>query len=120
MLDKDKVKEVLQELKVTIKTESALINRDGQLVLSDFSYGFHANEIFGTMSSVILGAAKNITSECRKGPPKKVIILTGNAYIIITNAGSRALLMCMMDAIKDMDMTMYEIDKAAEKLKELT
>lgn len=120
MTDKDKVKDILRELRVTVKTESALINRDGHLVMSDFSYGFHANEIFGTMSSVIIGAAKNIASECRKGPPKRVIILTGDAHIIISNAGSRALLMCVTDEIKDINRTMYEIDKAADRLKMLT
>jgi predicted regulator of Ras-like GTPase activity (Roadblock/LC7/MglB family) len=120
MMEKEKVLDVLRELRATIKTESALIKRDGHLVLSDFSYGFHANEVFGAMSSVMVGAAKNIASECRKGPPKRIIILTGDAHIIITNAGSKALLMCVTDEMKDINRTMYEIDKAASKLKTLT
>ncbi|UCE36645.1 MAG: roadblock/LC7 domain-containing protein [Thermoplasmata archaeon] len=120
MTYKEKVLGILRELKTNAKTESALINRDSHMVLSDFSYGFHANEVFGAMSSVMLGAAKNITSECRKGPPKKIIIHTGNAYIIIMNAGSNALLMCLTDANNDIDMILWEIEKAAEKLKTLT
>ncbi|UCG70349.1 MAG: roadblock/LC7 domain-containing protein [Thermoplasmata archaeon] len=120
MTDKDKVMDILKRLKLTIKTESALIKRDGHLVLSDFSYGFHADEVFGAMSTVMVGAAKNITSECRKGPPKKIIILTGDAHIIITNAGSKAILMCMTDSIKNIDRTIDEIDKAAEMLKLLS
>ncbi len=120
MKDKDKVLDILRELKTTAKAESALIQNDGHTVLSDFSYGFHANEVFGAMTSVMLGAAKNIASECRKGPPKKILILTGNAYIIIISAGSRALLMCLTDANNDIDRIMWEIEKAAEKLKMLT
>ncbi len=120
MMDKEKVLDVLRELRAAIKTESALIKRDGHLIISDFSYGFHANEVFGAMSSVILGAAKNIASECRRGPPKKIIILTGDAHIIITNAGSKALLLCLTDTIKDIERTMLEIDRAAEKIKEYT
>ena len=120
MMDKEKVLDVLRDLRAIIKTESALIKRDGHLILSDFSYGFHANEVFGAMSSVILGAAKNIASECRRGPPKKIIILTGDAHIIITNAGSKALLLCLTDTIKDIERTISEIDRAVEKLKELT
>ncbi len=115
----DEVKEILQELKSAIRTESAIINRDGGLVFSDFSYGFHANEIFGVMSATMLGAAKSITAECRKGLPKKIIIQTGNAHIIIANAGSRALLMCLIDAIRDMERTLNEIDKAAERIKQI-
>ncbi len=120
MMDKEKVRDVLRELRASIKTESALIKRDGRLIISDFSYGFHANEVFGAMSTVILGAAKNITLECKKGPPKKIIILTGDAHIIITSAGSKALLLCLTDAIKDIERTMNEIDRAAERLKTLT
>ncbi len=120
MTDKEKALDILRELRATVKTESALIKRNGHLIISDFSYGFHANEVFGAMSTVILGAAKNITLECKRGPPKKIIILTGDAHIIITNAGSRVLLLCLTDTIKDMERTIYEIDKAAEKLKMLT
>jgi predicted regulator of Ras-like GTPase activity (Roadblock/LC7/MglB family) len=115
----DKVMEVLQELKYAIKTESAIIDRNGGLMYSDFSYGFHANEIFGVMSATMLGAAKSITAECRKGVPKKIIIQTGNAHIIIAHAGSTAMLMCLIDAIRDMERTLDEIDKAAQRIKEL-
>ena len=115
----EKVKDVLRDLKSTISTESALVKRNGNLVFSDFSYGYQANEIFGTMSATMLVAAKSITTECKKGFPKKIIIETGNVHIIITNAGSKALLMCMIDAIKDMDRIIYEIDRAAERIKEL-
>jgi predicted regulator of Ras-like GTPase activity (Roadblock/LC7/MglB family) len=120
MMDKDKVLDILRELKMTAKAESALIKMDGNMVLSDFSYGFHANEVFGAMTSVMIGAAKNIASECRKGPPKKIIIFTGNAYIIILHAGSGALLMCLTDAINDINSIMWQIEEAADKLKRLT
>ncbi len=120
MTDKEKVMVVLRELKSTVKTEAALIKRNGNLIFSDFSYGFHADEVFGAMTSVMVGAAKNITSECRKGPPKKIIIHTGNAHIIIMQAGSKAFLMCLADANNDLDKIIWEIEKAAEKLKMLT
>jgi predicted regulator of Ras-like GTPase activity (Roadblock/LC7/MglB family) len=81
--------------------------------------GFHSNEIFGAMSTTMLGAAKNITAECRKGFPKRIIIQTGNANIIITNTGSSAFLMCMFDSIDDSKEIIGEIDKAAEKIKDL-
>ncbi len=120
MTDKEKVLDILKGLKTTAKTESALIRMDGNMVLSDFSYGFHANEVFGAMTSVMIGAAKNITSECRKGPPKKIVIFTGNAYIIIMHIGSRELLMCLTDAINDLNSIMWQIEEAAEKLRMLT
>lgn len=118
MANNERIKEVLKDLKVAIKTESALIKRDGNLLFSDFSLGYHTNEVFGVMSATMLGAAKSITAECKKGLPKKIIIQTGNVHIIISRAGSTALLMCMIDAIKDMDRVLSEIDNAIEKIKE--
>jgi predicted regulator of Ras-like GTPase activity (Roadblock/LC7/MglB family) len=115
----EKVMEILRDLKFNIKTESAIIDRDGGLMFSDFSYGFHANEIFGVMSATMLGAAKSITAECRKGLPKKIIIQTGKAHIIIAHAGSTAMLMCLIDSMRDMERTLDEIERAAEKIKEV-
>ena len=104
---------------MTVKSESALIKKDGNLVFSEFSFGFQADEIFGTMSASIIGAAKKLTAECNKGFPKNIIIQTGNAHIILTNAGSTALLMCMVDAMKATDMILHEIDRAADRIKEV-
>ncbi len=119
MTVEEEVTEILRDLRMAIKTESALIRRDGNLVFSEFSYGFAADEIFGAMSASMLGAAKRLTTECKKGFPKKIIIQTGNAHIIITNAGSKALLMCMVDAMKATDRILREIDRAADKIKVL-
>lgn len=115
----EKISEILRELRMAVKSESALINKNGDLVFSEFSYGFQSDEVFGTMSASIIGAAKRLTAECNKGFPKNIIIQTGNAHIIITNAGSRALLMCMVDAMKATDRIIHEIDMAADRIKEL-
>jgi predicted regulator of Ras-like GTPase activity (Roadblock/LC7/MglB family) len=66
-----------------------------------------------------LGAAKNISAECRKGYPEKIIIDTGDAHIIITNTTSKAFLMCMTNGAGDVHKMMGEIDKAAEKLSKI-
>jgi predicted regulator of Ras-like GTPase activity (Roadblock/LC7/MglB family) len=116
MTSDEQIQGILAELKNAINIESAVIRKDGRLVFSNFALGFHSNEIFGAMSTTMLGAAKNISAECRKGFPEKIIIDTGDAHIIITNTSSKAFLMCMTNGAADVNNLMSEIDKAAEKL----
>lgn len=119
MTTDDMIESILAELKDLVNIESAVIRKDGRLVFSNFALGFHSNEIFGAMSTTMLGAAKNITAECRKGYPEKIIINTGDAHIIITNTSSKAFLMCMTNGLDNMQNILMEVDKAALKLQEV-
>jgi predicted regulator of Ras-like GTPase activity (Roadblock/LC7/MglB family) len=119
MTSDEKIENILAELKDTRNIESAVIRKDGRLIFSNFALGFHSNEIFGAMSTTMLGAAKNISAECRRGYPEKIIIDTGDAHIIITNTSSKAFLMCMTNGMDNIQSILAEIDKAALKLKEI-
>jgi predicted regulator of Ras-like GTPase activity (Roadblock/LC7/MglB family) len=119
MTSDEKIETILSELKDDVNIESAVIRKDGRLIYSNFALGFHSNEIFGAMSTTMLGAAKNISAECRRGFPEKIIIDTGDAHIIITNTSSKAFLMCMTNNNGNIQNIMSEIDKAAIKLQEV-
>jgi predicted regulator of Ras-like GTPase activity (Roadblock/LC7/MglB family) len=119
MTSKDEIQDILEELKNLTNAESALIRKDGRLVFSNFGLDFHSNEIFGAMSTTMLGAAKNITAECRKGIPENIIINTGEAHIIIMNSSSNAFLMCMTNGHDDIDMILVEMQKAAKRVSEI-
>ena len=119
MTSDEKVQNILTELKNAINIESAVIRKDGRLIFSNFELGFHSNEIFGAMSTTMLGAAKNISAECRRGYPEKIIIDTGDAHIIITNTNKKAFLMCMTNGMDNIQKMMDEVDKAAERLNEV-
>jgi predicted regulator of Ras-like GTPase activity (Roadblock/LC7/MglB family) len=119
MTTDEKIQNILAELKSAINIESAVIRKDGRLIFSNFELGFHSNEIFGAMSTTMLGAAKNISAECRKGFPERIIIDTGDAHIIITNTDSKAFLMCMTNGMDNFQEIMGEVDKAADKLNEV-
>jgi predicted regulator of Ras-like GTPase activity (Roadblock/LC7/MglB family) len=119
MISDEKIETILAELKELVNIESAVIRKDGRLIFSNFALGFHSNEIFGAMSTTMLGAAKNISAECRKGYPEKIIIDTGDAHIIITNTSSKAFLMCMTNGNGNVQNALSEINKAALKLQEV-
>lgn len=119
MTSDEKIETILAELKDGVNIESAVVRKDGRLIFSNFALGFHSNEIFGAMSTTMLGAAKNISAECRKGYPEKIIIDTGDAHIIITNTSSKAFLMCVTNDMNNFQNLLVEIDKAASKLKEV-
>lgn len=117
MIYDEKIENILAELKDLVNIESAVIRKDGRLIFSNFAMDFHSNEIFGAMSTTMLGAAKNISAECRKGFPEKIIIETGDAQIIVTNTSSKAFLMCMINGNDNLQYILMEIDKAALKLR---
>ncbi len=119
MTSDENIQNILAELKKAVNIESAVIRKDGRLIFSNFELGFHSNEIFGAMSTTMLGAAKNISTECRKGFPEKIVIATGDAHIIITNTNSKAFLMCVTNGMDNLQKIMSEVDNAAEKLNEV-
>jgi predicted regulator of Ras-like GTPase activity (Roadblock/LC7/MglB family) len=113
------IKNLLEDLKNRVNLESAVIRKDGRLLCSNFELDFHSNEIFGAMSTTMLGAAKNISAECRKGYPERIIIDTGDSHIIITNTQSKAFLMCMTNGVDNIQGLMTHIDKAVERLNQI-
>jgi predicted regulator of Ras-like GTPase activity (Roadblock/LC7/MglB family) len=110
------IQNILDDLKSTVNIESAVIRKDGRLLCSNFELDFHSNEIFGAMSTTMLGAAKNISAECRKGYPERIIIDTGDSHIIISNTQSTAFLMCMTNGMDNMQSAFAQIDKAVDRL----
>ena len=113
------IQNILEDLKKTVNLESAVIRKDGRLLCSNFEMDFHSNEIFGAMSTTMLGAAKNISAECRKGYPERIIIDTGDSNIIISNTKSKAFLMCMTNGSDNIQGLMTHIDKAVERLNQI-
>jgi predicted regulator of Ras-like GTPase activity (Roadblock/LC7/MglB family) len=65
------------------------------------------------VSATIMGAAKNITTKCRKGFPHLIIIQAKEGDVIISEAGSRALLILMVNEHYHPALMKDEIDRVA-------
>ena len=110
---------VLSDLKRTGGIEaSAIVSRDGSLITSDISGDVHA-EAFAAMSATMLGAAETATSELKKGIPDRIIVEFKDGKIITTGAGPKALLVVMTSPEAGLGLILVEMEKAADKAKEL-
>jgi hypothetical protein len=115
MLDK-----VLIDLKKVGGVEASVVaSRDGLLIASNIqSYGTRA-ETFAAMSATMLGAAETATTELGKGVPDRVIVETEHGKLIATGAGSKALLIVLTDPDAGLGLILVELEKAAEKIKNI-
>lgn len=68
------------------------------------------------MGATIVGAAKNITAKCRMGFPKRIVIQAKEGDIIISEAGTKALLVCVTNARYNPSLMFEEINNAAMRI----
>ncbi len=96
----------------------AVISRDGLLIRGILQKEQFAESI-DAMSATMLGAAETATIEFEKGIPQRVIVETTNGRLIAAGAGSKALLVVIVDSNAGLGLILLELDEAAKKLKEL-
>jgi predicted regulator of Ras-like GTPase activity (Roadblock/LC7/MglB family) len=97
---------------------SAVIRRDGILMASDMMTpsNVEAKRACAIMGATIVGAAKNITAKCRMGFPKRVVIQAKEGDIVISEAGTKALLVCVTMIRWNAAIMMEEINRVAQKI----
>ena len=111
------LKEILSEISdFDWLVASAVIRRDGALLASNMSQSMEIKDVCALMSATIVGAAKNITTKCHMGFPRRVIIQAKEGSIIISDAGSKALLVCQAKASYEPFLIFDDIEKAAKKI----
>ncbi|UCE35922.1 MAG: roadblock/LC7 domain-containing protein [Thermoplasmata archaeon] len=97
---------------------SAVIRRDGILMASDMvtPANIDGKRACAIMGATIVGAAKNITAKCRMGFPKRVVIQAKEGDIIISEAGTKALLVCVTNIRYNPAIMFEEINRTATKI----
>ncbi|MDI6640146.1 MAG: roadblock/LC7 domain-containing protein [Methanocellales archaeon] len=116
---REKLEKILADFKHASDIEaSAIVSRDGLIIASDVPGSIHP-ESFAAMSATMLGAAETATAELRGGIPDRVIVEFKEGKIITTGAGPKALLIVMTSPEAGLGLILVEMEKAAEKVKEL-
>lgn len=95
-----------------------MIRRDGILMASIMSKSttIETKNACAIMSATIIGAAKNITKRYRLGFPKRVIIQAKSGHIIISEAGNKALLVCVVNPRGKHTPIFESIEKATHRI----
>ena len=116
---KEMLEKVLLDLKKIGDIEaSAVVSRDGLLIAADIPKGIEAIT-FAAMNATMLGAAETMIFEMEKGYPNRIIVESKEAKVIITGAGSKALLVVMTLPEAGLGLVLVEIEKAAKKIEAL-
>ena len=113
------VEKILIDLKKAGGVEAcAAVSRDGLLIRAIMQNEKFA-ESFAAMSATMLGAAETATTELNKGVPNRVIVESNHGRLIAVGAGQKALLVVLVDSNTGLGLILLELEKSAEKLKEL-
>lgn len=102
-----------------IVNAAAVIRRDGVLIASNLPSDFQEREIFAMMSATILGAAKKISTKHALGLPSRIIVKAHEGYIVISGAGTKALLVCFINEGLENKEVWDALNGAQEKVKNI-
>jgi predicted regulator of Ras-like GTPase activity (Roadblock/LC7/MglB family) len=96
-------------------TSVGVIRRDGVLMASIMTQPptTEGKNACALISATIVGAAKNITTKCKMGFPHFIIIQAKEGDVIISEAGSQALLVVMVNEHYHPALMLDEIQRAA-------
>ncbi len=112
--------EILRDLNILNWVEaSGIVRRDGILLASTMPANMDVKNACAIMTATIVGAAKNITMKCKKGFPKRIIVQAREGDIIISEAGKKALLVCITNIRYDPDIMFGEIERAAQRIDDI-
>jgi predicted regulator of Ras-like GTPase activity (Roadblock/LC7/MglB family) len=98
---------------------AAVIRRDGVLIASNLPSNFKEKDVFAMMSATILGAAKNISTKHALGMPSRIIVETHSGNIVISDAGSKALIVCLISKGLENERIWDALNGAEEKVKDI-
>jgi hypothetical protein len=114
-----KLQIVLDDLKQVGSVEAVgIVSRDGLLIQVDIPSKPHA-EAFGAMAATMLGAAETAMAEIGAELPNRVIVESKRGLLIVTGAGSRAILVVLTKNDETMGLILVEIGKAVKRIKKL-
>lgn len=97
---------------------SAVISRDGLLIAHYTPEGTHA-ETFAAMAATMMGAAETAMSELKKSVPDRVIVESSTGRLIAKGAGPKAILVVSVRPEAGLGLVLLEMDKTANKVKQL-
>ncbi len=112
----EEIKAALSRLRESGVEASAVISRDGSLLVADIPPG-EEHKIFAPMYAAMLGAAEEATSELRLGVPRRVVMEVGDKKLVAVGAGPRALVIALVGAKSLYSKAIAGVDHAAAEVK---
>jgi hypothetical protein len=95
---------------------SLIVGRDGLVIASNVPEGVNA-ELIGAMVAGVFTSAESSMEELHQGEVKTVMIEGEKGKVILSNAG--AILVVLLDEVKNLGLVRLEVKDAVNKLKEI-
>ncbi len=97
---------------------AALVSLDGFTMASALPEGMQEDRV-GAMSAAILGLGERAATELGRGKLSQVFIQGDGGYVLLTAAGTRAVLTCLADENAKLGLIIYDMRGAAEAIGEI-
>ncbi len=96
---------------------SAIVSRQGLLMVSREGNGNLSSEAFAALTATLYISAESTTMRLREQRPKTIIVETEDRHLITFSAGPDALIVVMIEKEGYIGLVLNELKKAAEKVK---
>ncbi len=116
----DMLTSVLTELNGTSADieASGVISTDGLMMASVLPAGLDEDRV-GAMSAAMLSLGDRTAQELNRGTLEQVLIKGGHGYVLMTYAGSEAVLTVMAKPNAKLGLIFLDVKRAAESISEL-
>ena len=115
------LEKVLDDLKKVGGIElSAIVSRQGLLMVSKDSSGNHSNEAFAALTATLYMSAESTVLRLKEQKPKYIIVQTTEEKHLITYAaGNNALIVILIGKDGVIGLILNELKTVAEKVKQI-
>ncbi len=97
---------------------SAIVSRQGLLMVSNDTGGGLNSEAFAALTATLYMSADSTTMRLSQQKPKSIIVETENKHLITFAAGPDALIVVLVGNDVPVGLVLNELKKAAEKVKQ--
>lgn len=98
---------------------SAIVSRQGLLMVSKDGNGDRSSEAFAALTATLYISAESTTMRLRDQKPRTIIVETDDSHLITYAAGPDALIVVLVGKEGYIGLVLNELKKAAEKVKEI-
>ncbi len=98
---------------------SAIVSRQGLLMVSKDGNGDRSSEAFAALTATLYISAESTTMRLRDQKPRTIIVETDDSHLITYAAGPDALIVVLLGKEGYIGLVLNELKKAAEKVKEI-
>jgi predicted regulator of Ras-like GTPase activity (Roadblock/LC7/MglB family) len=101
--------------KLSDVTGSAIIRRDGLMILSDFSSKVNSRAV-AAMAAAIVGTSETASKELNIGQMQEVLIESASGKLISIGAGPESIFVAMVRKKANLGLILIEMEKIAKKI----